>query len=80
MSTEIVKGKIDSCSAVAEVTVDTDPFPMMDINMTSISETSKGKGKKKYMWVPKQEAPTKVRQSVIDRLEVHMDGFSCQTV
>lgn len=54
--------------------VDIDPFLMMGINMVYFSGDEKGKGKNKYLWVPKLEAPQEKKQSVFNRLEALTEG------
>lgn len=46
--------KLDD-KGVAKMTVETDPFPMMGINMVSFSGAEKGKSGVKYFWVRKKK-------------------------
>lgn len=60
---------------VAEMTVDTDPFPTMSINMVSLLGADKRKDNKKYVWVPKREGLRERTLSVFDRLGTPVGGL-----
>lgn len=52
-----------------KMTMDTNLFPVLGINATSFSRDVKGKGKKRYKWVPRQKGSLESMPSVFDRQE-----------